>query len=118
MKNRKLAMGITAAAMAGFIGLVSVYGSSIGAQIRNGWNGSETETEETESETEISLDWVEALFDFGAKNTAMTADGAMMMEADGGAGAPELEYGRVFHRGRDRVQACEAISLLHLRDGC
>ena len=87
MKNRKIAMGITAAAMAGFIGLASVYGASVSAQIRAGRNGSETETEETESETEIIWNLVEELFDAEAKNTAMDTGATMMMEAAESDGA-------------------------------
>lgn len=82
MKNRKMMMGITAAATAGFIGLAGVYGASVSAMIRTGRGGLETETEETETETEAVEAWnlVEELFE--AKGEADT--GMMMSAAEDG----------------------------------
>ena len=77
MKNRKMAMGITAAVTAGFIGLATVYGAALSAHITPGRMG-ETETEETESETEIFWAWVDEM----AESKAMGfATGNMMMAA-------------------------------------
>ena len=77
MKNRKMAMGITAAVTAGFIGLATVYGAALSAHITPGRMG-ETETEETESETEIFWAWVDEM----AESKAMGFEtGNMMMAA-------------------------------------
>ena len=79
MRNRKMTVGMTAAVMAGFIALASVYGAAIGAQIHTDPERLETETEETELETEAVLEWLDVLFD--SKNAAMATDSGMMMEA-------------------------------------
>ena len=79
MRKRRMAMGITAAAAAVLIGLVSVYGESIGAQIAAGRiRETETEETETESETEAGFDLVNQLFGLdGAKS----AQEEVLMEA-------------------------------------
>lgn len=79
MRKRRMVMGITAAAAAVLIGLVSVYGESIGAQIAAGRiRETETEETETESETEAGFDLVNQLFGLdGAKS----AQEEVLMEA-------------------------------------
>ena len=79
MRKRRMVMGITAVAAAVLIGLVSVYGESIGAQIVAGRiRETETEETETESETEAGFDLVNQLFGLdGAKS----AQEEVLMEA-------------------------------------
>ena len=79
MKNRKMAMGITAAVTAGFIGLATVYGAALSAHITPGRMG-ETETEETESETEIFWAWVDEMAE--SKDMGFETGNMMMAAAE------------------------------------
>ena len=79
MKNRKMAMGITAAVTAGFIGLATVYGAALSAHITPGRMG-ETETEETESETENFWAWVDEMAE--SKDMGFETGNMMMAAAE------------------------------------